>query len=199
MTLDVLMVAVSMEKLLPLLGELRNPATLASGQKKLLELVSRKEAKLINWPSATTQQGIRGISESVTEKRYPYAFEFPELNSVKTDDAKPAHSAIPSAFETRNLGTTLTFQGALSPDNNSATVQVSVRTVDFLRFDSFVVWTNGKGTEVKAPQPIAMSVAANATFTLKDGERRLIHAAKLTDAEDMSCVFIAGLQISAQR
>ena len=198
-SVDVLMVALPMQKLQPLLVELRDPTTLGTAQKKLMELVNRKEAQLIDWPQAITQQGIRGVSDSVTEKRYPIEFGLPELAKEKPAEGRGVHAAIPTTFETRNVGTTLNFNVALSPDGKSATIQIAVRTLEFLRFDSFVGWRSAEGQTIEVQQPIVINVAANATVTLKDGERRLIHASKLADADDLACVFIAGVQIPGAR
>lgn len=112
---EVLMVAMPQDKLLPLLPDLRDPAKIDAAVDQLLAAVQRKEAILTGYPVVYTLDGERGVSEAVLEKRYPTEFNPPAepQNFGGSGTPTPAEqrlideSPIPSAFETRNCGTTL--------------------------------------------------------------------------------------------
>ena len=59
---DVLMISASEEKLLPLLPQLRDPAQIEGAERRLLEMVGRKEAALEGWPEVTTHDRVRAVS-----------------------------------------------------------------------------------------------------------------------------------------
>ena len=216
---DVLMVSVPQERALPLIVELRDPAKSAAAEARLLEMIGRREATLEGWPDITTQSGVRAVSESIVEHRYPIEFHGPKCASclgldqaggqgspkgaAPTAQEKAAVALlqlaanIPTTFETRNTGTTLEVEPVVSPDGAAVTLSVSPQIVRFERYIEFPAGVNEKGEKITIPQPVFTTSKVSSTVTLRDGERRLLHVGKATEAKTTIDLFIIGAKVSA--
>ena len=74
---ELLVARVPMAKAIGLQRELRDPKTVAAGIEKLLGLIEKNEAELVDWPTVTTKSGNRAVAENIREIRYPIEYEMP--------------------------------------------------------------------------------------------------------------------------
>lgn len=84
------------------------------------ELIAKKEAKILETFVATGKSGQKVRSQSADEFTYPTEYE-PMQIIEKPDEKSPIPQAIkapfcPTAFETRNLGSSVEFEPTLSED-----------------------------------------------------------------------------------
>lgn len=109
-------------------------------RKQVQDMISNNKANLIETQIVTSRSGEKSTSESVHEYIYPTEYE-PASLGLKTEKALekamassfPSNPATPTAFETRNLGSTLQVEPTLGSDN---------RLID-LRLVPEVVWHTG--------------------------------------------------------
>jgi hypothetical protein len=73
---ELLVVRLPAAKAMALQKELRDPRTIQLGIGKLLALVAKDEAELVDWPSLTTRSRQRAVAENFREVRYPIEYEF---------------------------------------------------------------------------------------------------------------------------
>ena len=108
---------------------LRDPARCGAAQEKILAMIGRKEAELVDWPVIITKSGQHAVTENVREIRFVTEYAAPDLNfptnetapvavptptapaSVEKKPAKPKEpfevrvvGGLPSAFEKRDVG-----------------------------------------------------------------------------------------------
>ena len=209
---DVLMLSVPEEKLLPLLPQLRNPDQIAAAEQTLLTMVANREATLDSWPEVTTYDGARAISESIVEFRYPIEFRsfgqqtcLPTAGSPPPKEPTPEEKAAiammaagqicPISFETRNVGASLEVEPSVSPDGKAVTVALCPRNIRFERFSEFPAGTSANGQKLSVQQPVFNTSSLNTAFTLRDGERRMIYLGKSSEDKRRFDVFIVGAKI----
>jgi hypothetical protein len=194
---DVLMVAMPQDKLLPLLPDLRDPRKIDAAVDQLLAAVQRKEAILTGYPSLATLDGIRSISETIFEKRYPVGFELPEgLKNKAPAPPPPASESLlindsPAAteFETRNLGVTLEVEPHVNPRGDFIRLDLVPQRVEFLGYDSFDAKT-ASGQTAKINQPLFFTSKVQTSITVQNGQHSLIAVHLLTKPENYMEVFI---------
>lgn len=172
---DVSIFAVSEERALGLLADLRNPAKIAETEQRLEAMAAKKEAQLLAWPHLTATSGQRAHSETMNELRYPTEFDPPaspagndDAEAVSGPDAKPkliGKRAMPTAFETRDLGLQLEIAPFLSDDAQRIVLAVTFSWVQLRGWDTFTgqVW-----------QPDFVSLKGNGTFVLHSGVPHLL-------------------------
>lgn len=101
---------------------------------KLQELINKKKAKMLETQMVTARSGQKATSESIHEFIYPTEYEPPVLPGEKENIAAfPSNPATPTAFETRNVGSTLEIEPVIGEDN---------RTID-LRFAPEIIYHTG--------------------------------------------------------
>lgn len=193
---DVLMVAMPQDKLLPLLPDLRDPKKIDAAVDQLLTAVQRKEAILTGYPTVNTLDGTRSMSEAIFEKRYPTEFEPPQ-NPQNKSTSSPAleptavnDSPLPTAFETRNLGVTLEVEPHVNTRGDSIRIDVVSQRVELLGFDSFDAIKTASGRSVKIDQPQFFTSKVNAKVRVQNGQRALIAVHLLAKPENYLEVFI---------
>lgn len=77
--IEVLIARVPTAKAIGLQKELRDPKTIQRGIEKLLGMIEKNQAELIDWPCLTTKSGSRAVVENIREIRYPIEFEIPHV------------------------------------------------------------------------------------------------------------------------
>jgi len=202
------MVAMPQEKLLPLLPDLHDPKKIDAAVEQLLAAVERKEAMLTGCPSAITAEGCRAVAESIVEKRYATEFAgviYPESPSPAANAPNapaPASisaaatqkaindAALPTAFETRNLGPTLEIEPRVSPKGDIIYLNLVAQRVELLNFDSFDAARTAEGKVVQIEQPRFFTSKATENIALQTGHRQLIAVHLLTKPENYLEVFI---------
>ena len=203
-TVDLLVVSLPDKLVQPLLPDLRDLGKIEGAQRKLLELAASGEAKIEDWPDVTTLTGTRSRAENIREERYPIEFGGPPFTSkgdaAIVDAAKKEGWKIDKVygvtFETRNIGTTLEIEPAVSSDGQSVLLGLEAWLVKFLKFAEFYNSTNAKGEAVMTPQPIFATMRATTTITLRNGQRMLVGFNKPADWDDRVLLFIVGAKIT---
>lgn len=159
-------------------------------RKQLSEMVKSDEAKVLETMMVVARSGEKAVSEGIKEFIYPTEYEPAEIpNEVDLPEKEGGLSpedvkllwmlrtpATPTAFETRNLGSTLEIE---------PTVGDSGRVID-LRFAPEIVWhtgntiwnktTDGAGNESTIEMPLIYKLAVNTAITCIDGQYTLVAA-----------------------
>jgi len=99
---------------LDLLPDLHDPGKIEGATTRILDAIRKGKARLVGCPVVESADGERAVSETVSEVRYPTRFSpLPHPGQGCADGPKPppgpgpSDTAFPSAFETRNVGTTI--------------------------------------------------------------------------------------------
>jgi hypothetical protein len=206
---DVLMVSMPEARALAMLPELRDPGKIEAAQAKILEMIGRKEATLVDWPEVTTHDGNRAVSETIVEMRYPMEFseqsESPLLIDSKTkkesvsDEAlkilRAGGFAVPQEFGVRNVGTSIEAHPTVSPDGSAVTLQIAPQAVALLRTEEHVGGKDAAGKPVMIKQPVFTTRKISTNVTLRDGERRLLYFGKPVEPDGRVDLFIVGVKI----
>jgi hypothetical protein len=146
-------------------------------RKQVQDMVSKKEAWVIETQIVVSRSGHKATSESIHEFIYPTEFN-PASVELKMKDTLdkamlsgfPFNPATPTAFETRNLGSTLEVEPTLGEDD---------RTID-LRFVPEIIchtgntaWHEGKdtnGNPFKVQMPDFYTIKLNTAITCINGQ-----------------------------
>ena len=122
-----------------------------------MDLVKKGEAKLVDTLWGRSPLNEMGKIEAIVEKIYPTEYEPPELpqfvvggvagkneggSAQATVEVKGDlyTGATPTAFDTRNIGTTLEFEAAVSEENpGKIGLSIFLQASKFLQNDHFVV------------------------------------------------------------
>lgn len=128
-------------------------------RKQVQDMVSKNEAKVLETQIIISRSGQKATSESIHEFIYPTEYEITSMDEKAKEAMQkamlssfPVGPAVPTAFETRNIGSALEIEPTLGEDN---------RTIDlrFLPEISYhtgnTVWHEGKDTNAN-PFKIAM-------------------------------------------
>lgn len=150
------------------------------------EMVAKNEAKVIETQMITAKSGQKAVTEAVHEFIYPTEYEQANLPSDSKDTpqkSKGVATPLPTAFETRNLGSTLEVEPTIGADD---------RTID-LRFVPEVVyhtgdtiWQEGKdaaGSSYKVMMPDIYAIRINTALTLITGKYTLAGLVSPKDAK----------------
>jgi hypothetical protein len=193
---ELLMVAMPQEKLLPLLPDLKDPNKSEGAVTKLLAAIERKEAILTGYPTLHVLDGDRETSETIAEKRYPTEFE-PPTNSQPKGAPEPVdpgkaveESPLPTAFETRNLGVSLEVEARVVGRGKSIRLFLYPQRTGLLGFDSYDAVRTASGKVVKVDQPNFFTLKSSTTLTVASGQYELVGVHVLTKPENYLEVFI---------
>jgi len=154
---------------------------------KLQELLEKNEAKLLDTQLVVAKSGQKATAESIAEFIYPTEYEAagPPAPPRQASDQKPAPpkeqerpfdpvKLIPTAFDTRNVGSTLEVEPSLADDG---------KTVD-LRLVPELIWCSGNtvwqetkdalGNVTKVEMPDFYSLRPNTQITCIGGQYTLL-------------------------
>ncbi|MES2995482.1 MAG: hypothetical protein V4733_01600 [Verrucomicrobiota bacterium] len=144
---------------------------------KVQELVSKGDATVVETMIASGRSGEKATGESISEFIYPTEYAEPELPGTFAGRAPPRGVGIlPTAFETRNLGSTLEIE---------PTVGFGNRMMD-LRFVPEIVWHTGNtvwsevkdasGNVTKIQMPDFYSLRLNTSIVALIGQYQFVAA-----------------------
>lgn len=152
----------------------------------LRELSRKKEdVRVIETQLVVARPGQKATSESIEEYIYPTEYEpaiLPnEINVVKSEGKAElsgrdfAVGPTPTAFETRNLGSTLEIQPDLAEDEQIIDLKLAPELVYHVKNETWAEW---KGVHGDSPiqMPIMYSMRLSAALTLRPGKYRLAGA-----------------------
>ena len=177
----------SHEQLTELMFGDKAPANDTELRKQVAQLVKDGKAAIVETMLCTARSGQKATTESIEEIIYPTEYEPAVLpadtepdekdkdDAAKPDDARrtSASGPTPTAFETRNVGSTLEIEPTLSED---------ARIID-LRFIPEIVyhvgntiWAEWKGEHGNSPiqMPTFYTLRLNTAVTLADGQPMLV-------------------------
>lgn len=149
-------------------------------REQVKDMVSKNEAKVIETQIAIARSGQKATSESIHEFIYPTEYEQPSLPGTFDGTKKnSSHSStiavppIPTAFETRNLGSTLEVEPTVSKDNRLIDLRFVPELVWHTRN---VTWHEGKdqlGNPFHVQMPDIYTLRLNTALTLVSGQYAL--------------------------
>lgn len=138
---------------------------------------------LMSQPATVTRSGQASSIEIVREFIYPTEYEPPELpNSVGNgSQSTPVTPATPTAFETRNVGTTLEVLPVADADRRYVDITINPSFIDFDGFINYGSPINSSSTDVlgnpatvavtsnRILMPVFSAQRANTQLTVADG------------------------------
>ena len=139
-------------------------------------LVAEEKARLVASPSLGTLSGQRAVVESVLEYRFPTEFSPPQIpqttgetvrkvtkttTTVETTSVFPQTPATPTAFDRKDLGTTLEVEPTFSPESKLITIQLSVQ---FVALQGTSKFTGENGSIIEQPLFYMKKITTNASM-----------------------------------
>jgi hypothetical protein len=187
---EVLLVAVPQEKALALLPDLRDPTKIEAAFTQILSAIERKEVSLLGYPVVHALDGERSVAETIVEKRYPTDFEPPATSQTgglaPLPPVAPVISdlAVPTSFETRNLGVTVEVEAVVSANGEWIRLDIVPQRVALLGFDSYDAVKAASGKVIKIDQPRFSSTRITSNLKLRNGQRCLVAVHRLPQPEN---------------
>jgi len=159
---------------------------------KVGELVKAKKATIYETLMAVARPGQKATTESIEEYIYPTEYEPPELpneihttedgEKVKSDGKDYATGPTPTAFETRNLGSTLEIEPNIGADDKIIDLRFSPEMVFHVRNETWAEW-KGKHGDAPIQMPVMYSMRTSTAITLLDGTYCFVAALSPKSAE----------------
>jgi hypothetical protein len=154
---------------------------------KVQAMVDKDEAKVIETQIAVGRSGQKQTAESIHEVIYPTEYEPPSFDEKKLkkllNSGFPANPATPTAFETKNVGSTLETEPTLGEND---------RIID-LRFLPELIWHTGNtlwneqkdelGNVFKVTMPDFYKMSINTSITCIAGQYVMVGALSPRDAQ----------------
>lgn len=179
---------------------LQDAAQVAGAQKKLIGMIQKKQAELIDWPTVTTISGNRAVVENVHEVKYAIEFEGPftvdepvnpQAEKVATPTAPdtPAKGAkkgpevmggVPTTFETRNVGVTLEIEPNISEDGKTVSAQLAPQHVELVGYRKEKMEFNDRPAVV-VEQPVFQTRKVSTNVVFRSGEPQMLGFYKLKE------------------
>ena len=168
---------------LEVMGELLGDEALMKDDEKMRtkvgELMKSGKASLTDLQLLVMRSGTKATSESIREFIYPTEYEPAELPS-KVSLGKKDQSVLdfatgpsPTAFETRNLGSTIEAEAVIMDEDQTLQVKLAPEIVYHV---GNIVWTewNGKTGPAHIQMPTMYSMRFSTSFYLKTGRSQLV-------------------------
>ncbi len=151
----------------------------------LADLAARGEATVVETLLVTARSGQKATSESIQESIYPTEYEPPEMWNRPDPNARDEAGAqiaigqtigyTPSAFETRNVGSTLEIEPTL---DESSTI-IDLRFVPEITYhtgnETWAEWIDERG-DASVRMPTFYTLRINTSLTLMAGQPLLAAA-----------------------
>lgn len=155
---------------------------------QVAELVKKGEASVLETMMGTARPGEKATSEGIQEFIYPTEYEPPEIPTKVTIPGKSGEltpeklklmwmmrtPATPTAFETRNLGSTLEIAPHLSDDAQVIDLQLAPEIVWHTGNTVWVETKDGLGNVSRIQMPEFYKLAVNTAITCIDGQYNLL-------------------------
>jgi hypothetical protein len=187
--IDVQFVGLSQDLALPLLPRLMSskPDQVEAACKQVDAMIAQKQATLIGWPRIVALDGQRSVVESIVEQRYPTEFEPPPHLLPAPNPSNPPSAAKngnlisdsagePTAFETRNVGTTLEVEATVLEDERTILLNLVPQHVSLRKFENFATGKDRDATPIN--QPIFTTSKITTAVKVTSGQRLLLSVYK---------------------
>ncbi len=178
-------IELSLEQMTALMADPAATKTDTILRRRLDDLVKTGKAEIIETQMVVARSGQKASSESIREFIYPTEYEPPELpNEIhihnKDGDAKIPNKEIatgptPTAFETRNLGSTLEVEPTISEDGKLIDLRFAPEIVYHVENTTWATWKDGHG-EANIMMPVIYCLRINTATTLAAGRPTLVGA-----------------------
>lgn len=195
-------------------AELSDPAKSSAAQDKLLAMIAKKEAELVDWPILTIRNEQLGQAANVHELRYATEYEnapFPAPQHGdgpakvaepkapdKADRDQPADAGIrghmdssvaPTAFEKRDLGVTLEAEPDLDPDGVTVRLNIAASHVTLLGWTKATTESTKLG-KITFEQAKFQTLKSKTNITIQSGRPVLLGFHKLQEPPKTVELFI---------
>lgn len=150
-------------------------------RREVQELVRKDKANVFETAIVLARPGQKATIESISEHIYPTEYEPPELsNSIdltKVNDKDTASQlrtpATPTAFETRNVGSTFEIEPNVGADDRVIDLRMAPELVFGTGQKSYQEMNDGLGNKNEVTMPSFYSLRTSTGLTIMDGEYRL--------------------------
>ena len=182
---------------LPLIADLNDDAKIEAAWAAAQQMIARGDATLVANLDLKGEAGKPLLSASVEEVRYPTEFDPPQLPQdvpkekiAEVLKSWPVVGITPTAFETRNVGTTLELNATVSDDGEWISADVTPQHVRLLRMDKFDAGTMPSGEHLTVEQPQFLALKNTLKMHLRSGQRMLVGVHKLPGDENKMALFL---------
>lgn len=162
-------------------------------RREVQELVRKDKAEIFETAIVLARPGQKATIESISEHIYPTEYEPPELSNEielnKVNDKDTASQlrtpATPTAFETRNVGSTFEIEPNIGADDRVIDLRMAPELTFGVGFKSYQQMNDGLGNKNEIIMPRFYSLRTSTGLTMMDGEYRLasVHSPKADDGE----------------
>ena len=195
MTVECQMVVLPQKAALPLIPDLLDPAKIDAACARVQDLIAKGEAELAANLVVKTSEDVKAVAETIEEVRYATEFDPPQLPQNAPDKAEllkqwPVTGVTPTAFETRNVGTSLEVEPTLMSAGRLWRVKVTPAHVRFVRWAKTDAGKLANGEHIFVEQPIFHSVRNVNEVVLAAGQRALLGVHKLLEPKDTLELFL---------
>ncbi len=121
------------------------------------ELAKAGKAKLVGLIAVSTKSGLRAVTQSVDEVRYPVEFHPPR---------RAAEIAFPLVWESRNVGDTLEVEPVIGPDGRTIDLNLAPQSLRFGGYEELPL----EAGAVPTAQPRFHSEKVTTSLTLQSGK-----------------------------
>ncbi len=203
LTIDLQIVSVPTERMLGLAPRLRTPLASAAAIAEIQQMISRKEAVLVDWPILVLDAGMASDTWSKTgfERLSPAAANSfppdPIINPLPPPKVSRQTDWTPTIFEWRGTGALVEIQEASVVGGNVILLKLAPRWVRLRRYaaiDGFHPF-HGLATIIEQPEFVASHCATQALC--RNGEWMFLASA--TDAETASYTTLYLVKCTAVR
>jgi hypothetical protein len=199
------MVVLPQKAALPLIPDLSDDAKIEAAWAKLQQMIEHDGAEVAANLVIHGLSGQRMVVESIQEVRYATEYVPPQLPD-KVPPGKDAANvlknwphvgAVPTAFETRNVGTTLSLEPKVSDDGQWIALNVEPQHVRFLKFAKIDAGVLASGEHISVEQPYFSVVKDTLAMNLRAGQRVLLGVHQIPEEDNKMEFFF--LKIRTER
>ena len=173
------------EDLTKLLTDRRISANDTELRKKVQELVLTGAAFIVETMICTAPSGNRATTESIQEFIYPTEYEPAHIPAsthvtaagitVKSEDPDNSTGPTPTAFDTRNIGSTLEIEPTMSSDHKVIQLRMVPEIVYHLSDKVWSEWFGNQG-DASMKMPLFYSMRVTTSVTMMSGQTLLVAA-----------------------
>ncbi len=154
-------------------------------RQRVTKLIKAQKAKIIESQMLIARSGEKATSESIYEYIYPTEYEPAELpneihihnkdGDTKIPSKEIATGPTPTAFETRNVGSTLEVEPTIGENNHFVDIRLNPEIVYHVENIKWATWKDKHG-EADIMMPIFYSLRVTTSATVVSGQPCLLAA-----------------------
>jgi len=194
---DVQMVSVSTAVALQLVPALADEKTAEKAFAEVQEMLARGDATLLAWPVLWVRSGARAFSESIEEFRYPVPFNPPpdpsrsfKIASVPQEVYPSWGEAVPTSFETRNIGAVLEVQSTVIAEGGTIDLALDAQFGRPVRGRQYVLQRSPLGIQGLMERPEFAESKVTTLLRLRSGLPHLLSVFVMANPEPHLELFI---------